>query len=158
PGTWETLPSPSKGRLEPRLTNSRWIHSLRPGLIRANKGTTRWYRQTKATKCGEMGGRESQRLIVLLSRGTSPRDAREGRRQRLVDRGRETRPVPRGQTECHRNDHGSPGERRHGMKSRMRQLRESGFVVNGADHLSILILGADVPAAPDAESVVQKAG
>jgi len=26
PGTWETLPSPSKCRPETRLTNSRWIH------------------------------------------------------------------------------------------------------------------------------------
>ena len=39
PGTWETLPSPSKSRLEPRLTNSRMIHSLRPRLMGTNHGT-----------------------------------------------------------------------------------------------------------------------
>ena len=27
-------------------------------------GRKRWYRQTKVTKCGETGGRESERLIV----------------------------------------------------------------------------------------------
>src|SRR5438874_3877332 len=32
-------------------------------------GRNRWYRQAKATKRGERGGRESQRLIVPLSRG-----------------------------------------------------------------------------------------
>ncbi len=35
-------------------------------------GTKRWYRQAKETKCGEMGGRESQRLIVAKKRGNEP--------------------------------------------------------------------------------------
>jgi len=36
------------------------------------KRTQRWYRQTKAMKCGEMSGRESQRLIVANKRGNGP--------------------------------------------------------------------------------------
>jgi hypothetical protein len=35
------------------------------------QGTKRRYRQTKATKCGEMGGRESERPIVALKQGNS---------------------------------------------------------------------------------------
>ena len=35
------------------------------------QGTKRRYRQAKATKCGEMGGRESERPIVTLRRGNS---------------------------------------------------------------------------------------
>ncbi len=40
------------------------------------RGTTRWYRQTKATKCGETGGRESERPIVAMKRGNSPEGPR----------------------------------------------------------------------------------
>src|SRR4029077_17537616 len=58
-------------RLETRLTNSRLIPSLRPRLVGTKNGTKRWYRQTKATKCGEMGGRESERPIVTTRRGNS---------------------------------------------------------------------------------------
>jgi hypothetical protein len=34
--------------------------------------TKRWYRQAKETKCGEKGGKESQRPIVVLKRGNGP--------------------------------------------------------------------------------------
>jgi hypothetical protein len=37
-------------------------------------GTKRWYRQAKETKCGEKGGKESERLVVPLSQGNHPRD------------------------------------------------------------------------------------
>jgi hypothetical protein len=36
------------------------------------QGTERWYRQAKATKCGETGGRESERPIVSPKRGNRP--------------------------------------------------------------------------------------
>jgi hypothetical protein len=36
------------------------------------RGTKRWYRQTKETKCGEMDGKESQRPIVVMKRGNGP--------------------------------------------------------------------------------------
>jgi len=36
------------------------------------QGTKRWYRPAKATKCGETGGRESERLIVSLKQGNRP--------------------------------------------------------------------------------------
>ena len=35
-------------------------------------GTKRWYRQAKETKCGEMGGKESERLVVSMKRGNRP--------------------------------------------------------------------------------------
>jgi hypothetical protein len=35
-------------------------------------GAKRRYRQAKETKCGEMGGRESERLILPTSRGNHP--------------------------------------------------------------------------------------
>jgi group II intron reverse transcriptase/maturase len=42
-----------------------------------------WYRQTKETKCGGKGGRESERLVVPVKRGNSPRgDPVEGRGRR----------------------------------------------------------------------------
>lgn len=56
--------------LESRLTNSRLIHSSVPSWW-GRTGDERWYRQTKATKCGEMGDRESERPIVALRRGNS---------------------------------------------------------------------------------------
>jgi len=41
---------------------------LCPELV-GRTGDERWYRQAKATKCGEMSGRESERSIVTLRRG-----------------------------------------------------------------------------------------
>ena len=72
-GTWETLPSPSsKAGRRYRPTNSRMIHGSASGAVGTNNGTQRWYRQAKETKCGETGGRESERLIVPSSRGNHP--------------------------------------------------------------------------------------
>ena len=69
-----------------------------------------WYRQVKATKRGEMNGRESERPIVPLKPGEPTRGTlgREGDNI-SCDRGRATRPVHRGRSPCQRNDHGSPG-------------------------------------------------
>ena len=77
------------GRLEHRLTNSRLIHSSVPSWW-GRTGDERWYRQAKATKCGEMGGKESERLVVPLSQGNHPRDPGEGRGRHLMNRWRET--------------------------------------------------------------------
>jgi hypothetical protein len=33
------------------------------------RGTKRWYRQAKETKCGEKVGKESERLVLPLSQG-----------------------------------------------------------------------------------------
>ena len=79
PGTWETLPSPSKCRPETRLTNSRWIHGPVSWAVGDERGTQRWYRQAKETKCGERDVRESQRLIVPSSRGNHPEGPRGGK-------------------------------------------------------------------------------
>ena len=77
------------GRLELRLTNSRLIHSSVPSWW-GRTGDERWYRQAKETKCGEMDGKESERLVVPLSQGNHPRDPGEGRGRRLMNRWRET--------------------------------------------------------------------
>jgi hypothetical protein len=58
-------------RQEHRLTNSRLIHSSVPSWW-GRTGDKRWYRQAKETKCGETGGRESERLVVPMSRGNHP--------------------------------------------------------------------------------------
>ena len=50
----------------------------------------------KETKCGEKGGKESERLVVPLSQGNHPRDPGEGRGRRLMNRWRGTcRGTPR---------------------------------------------------------------
>ena len=36
------------------------------------RGTKRWYRQAKETKCGEKGGKKSERLVVPLNQGNHP--------------------------------------------------------------------------------------
>ena len=59
-------------RLEIPPTNSRLIHGSASGAGGDEQRTQRWYRQAKETKCGEMGGRESERLIVLLTQGNQP--------------------------------------------------------------------------------------
>ena len=67
-------------RLETRLTNSRSIPGSASGAEGDDQRTHRWYRQTKGTKCGEKGGRESERLILPSSRGNHPKGTpgREG--------------------------------------------------------------------------------
>ena len=54
-----------------RLTNSRMNHSQVPDCG-DKPGTKQWYRQAKATKCGEMGGRESEHFILATKRGNGP--------------------------------------------------------------------------------------
>jgi hypothetical protein len=52
-----------------RLTNSGMIHGPASGAVGDEPGTQRWYRQAKETKCGERGGRESERLIRPWNQG-----------------------------------------------------------------------------------------
>ena len=54
------------------------IHSQVPGCG-DEPGTKRWYRQAKETKCGETDGRESERLIVLLTQGNQPEGPWQGK-------------------------------------------------------------------------------
>src|SRR5208282_6138000 len=65
-------------RLEIPPTNSRLIHGSASGAGGDEPRTQRWYRQAKETKRGEMGGRESQHLIVPLKRGNQPEEPRQG--------------------------------------------------------------------------------
>src|SRR3954447_12625684 len=55
-----------------RLTNSGMIRGPATGTDGDEHRSQRWYRQAKETKCGEMDGRESERLIVPASRGNRP--------------------------------------------------------------------------------------
>ncbi len=53
-------------------TNSRLIPGTASGAGGDEQRTQRWYRQAKETKCGEMDGRESERLVVPMKRGNQP--------------------------------------------------------------------------------------
>ena len=55
------------------------------GSLGANR-TQGWYRQTKATKCGEKDGRESERLVVPWKRGNGPPGPVERRGRRVCGR------------------------------------------------------------------------
>jgi len=66
------------------------------------RGTNRWYRQAKETKCGEMDGKESQRPIVVMKRGNGPPDPVERRGCRVVDGELEPRRGPSASPACHR--------------------------------------------------------
>ena len=72
PGTWETLSFPSSKA----AGDTAYQLQIDPRLRVRGRGdeqrTQRWYRQAKETKRGEMGGRESQRLIVPSSQGNHP--------------------------------------------------------------------------------------
>jgi hypothetical protein len=78
PGTWEFL-------LSPRLIAGgapAYQLQARAGALDSDGNKTRvlpWYRQAKATKCGGMGSRTSEHLVVPLKQGNrSHRDPGEG--------------------------------------------------------------------------------
>ena len=71
PGTWETLPRPSSKAAGDTAYQLQDEPQLGPKLW-GRTGDKRWYRQAKETKCGEKGGRESERLVVPMSRGNHP--------------------------------------------------------------------------------------
>lgn len=72
-----------KSRREHRVTNSRPVAGA-PGGRGSESRVRPRYRLTKATKCGGMGGWESERRIVPSKRGTASRDPVEGRRRRVM--------------------------------------------------------------------------
>jgi hypothetical protein len=55
-----------------RLTNSGSIRGPVSWAVGDERGTQRWYRQAKETKCGEMDDRGSKCLRVPLSQGNHP--------------------------------------------------------------------------------------
>ena len=61
-----------KSRLETGITNSRLNRSPASWAVGDKQGTQRWYRQAKETKCGEMDGGKSQRLIRPMIQGNQP--------------------------------------------------------------------------------------
>ena len=93
-------------RLEPGLKNSRLIHSYVPSWW-GRTGDKQRYCQTKATKCGETSGRESEHPVVPLKGGnhTEGTPWREGDAV-SNNRWRETWRVHRNPWTCPRNNDG----------------------------------------------------
>ena len=80
PSRCPPTPMPSDALADPdALANSRLIHGSASGAGGDEQRTQRWYRQAKETKRGEMGGRESQHLIVPWKRGNQPEGPRQGK-------------------------------------------------------------------------------
>ena len=84
PGTWETLSLPSSKAAGDTAYQLQSDPRLRVRGRGGQQRTQRWYRQAKATKRGEMGGRESQYLIVPWKRGNQPEGPRRGSAAKLT--------------------------------------------------------------------------
>ena len=110
-------------RLEIPPTNSRLIHG---SAFRGRRGgrtrTQRWYRQAKETKHSEMGGRESQRLIVPSKRGNQTEGPRRGKEVPSHEPLKGNMPGTLRPEFCSRNDNGS-------RRSRIHEMREPGATV-----------------------------
>ena len=117
-----------KRRMERRYTNSRMIHGPASGACGDEPRTHRWYRQAKETKCGEMGGRESQHLIVPLKRGNQPEGPRRGKEVPSHEPLKGNMPGTLRPEPCPRNDDGSRGSRIHEMRNRVRVMCKPGSV------------------------------
>ena len=104
PGGWRIPP-----------TNSRLIHGSASGAGGDEPRTQRWYRQAKETKRGEMGGRESQHLIVPLKRGNQPEGPRRGKEVPSHEPLKGNMPGTLRPEPCPRNDDGLCGSRIHEM-------------------------------------------
>ncbi len=79
-GTWEPLSSPSEigfGRQPDRNLSRPLVAAL--GHQGSELMSARRYRQAKETKCGGMGGRESENFIVPPKRGNCPDGPRGGK-------------------------------------------------------------------------------
>ena len=128
-GTWETLPSPSSMpagdpayqlQADPRPTSE---------ADGDERGTKRWYRQAKETKCGEKDGKESEHLIVAVEAGeraSGPRGAK-GVPHLVTGAGTMAR-TPRPHAVSPRSTGSCEGQRIHDVTSRMRVMRTSGSV------------------------------
>ncbi|MDB5351303.1 MAG: hypothetical protein JWN86_2550 [Planctomycetota bacterium] len=78
PGTWEAPSPPRQIPAGGRVTNSRLVAGA-PGGHGSETRVRPWYRQAKATRRGGMGGRESERFIVPMTRGNRPEGPRRGK-------------------------------------------------------------------------------
>jgi len=82
----------------------------------------------KETKRGEMGGRESQHLIVPLKRGNQPEEPRRGKEVPSHEPLKGNMPGTLRPEPCPRNDDGSRGSRIHEMRNRVRVMCKPGSV------------------------------
>ena len=128
PGTWETLSFPSSKA----AGDTAYQLQIDPRLRVRGRGdeqrTQRWYRQAKETKRGEMGGRESQHLIVPLKRGNQPEGPRRGKEVPSHEPLKGNMPGTLRPEPCPRNDDGSRGSRIHEMRNRVRVMCKPGSV------------------------------
>ena len=128
PGTWETLSFPSSQA----AGDTAYQLQIDPRLRVRGRGdeprTQRWYRQAKETKRGEMGGRESQHLIVPLKRGNQPEGPRRGKEVPSHEPLKGNMPGTLRPEPCPRNDDGSRGSRIHEMRNRVRVMCKPGSV------------------------------
>ena len=128
PGTWEILSFPSSKA----AGDTAYQLQIDPRLRVRGRGdeqrTQRWYRQAKETKRGEMGGRESQHLIVPLKRGNQPEGPRRGKEVPSHEPLKGNMPGTLRPEPCPRNDDGSRGSRIHEMRNRVRVMCKPGSV------------------------------
>ena len=128
PGTWETLSFPSSKA----AGDTAYQLPIDPRLRVRGRGdeqrTQRWYRQAKETKRGEMGGRESQHLIVPLKRGNQPEGPRRGKEVPSHEPLKGNMPGTLRPEPCPRNDDGWRGSRIHEMRNRVRVMCKPGSV------------------------------
>src|SRR5271157_3959117 len=104
------------------------IHGSATGTDGDELRSHQWYRQAKETKRGEMGGRESQHLIVPLKRGNQTEGPRRGKEVPSHEPLKGNMPGTLRPEPCPRNDDGSRGSRIHEMRNRVRVMCKPGSV------------------------------
>jgi hypothetical protein len=114
--------------LEIPATNSRLIHGSATGTDGDELRSHQWYRQAKETKRGEMGGRESQRLIVPSKRGNQTEGPRRGKEVPSHEPLKGNMQGTLRPELCSRNDDGSRRSRIHEMRNRVRVMCKPGSV------------------------------
>ncbi len=102
------------------------IHGSASGAGGDEQRTQRWYRQAKETKRGEMGGRESQRLIVPSKRGNQTEGPRRGKEMPSHEPLKGNMPGTLRHELCSHNKDGSRGSRIHEMRNRVRVMCKPG--------------------------------
>src|SRR3974377_23450 len=117
-------------RLEIPPTNSRLIHgsASRAGGGRTPDATRGSPRRENETERGEMGGRESQRLIVPSKRGNQTEGPRRGKGVPSHEPLKGNMPGTLRPEFCSRNDNGSRRSRIHEMRNRVRVMCKPGSV------------------------------
>src|SRR5271157_749703 len=104
------------------------IHGSATGTDGDELRSHQWYRPAKETKRGEMGGRKSERLIVLVSQGNQTEGPRQGKEVPSHEPLKGNMPGTLRPESCARNDDGSRRSRIHEMRNRVRVMCKPGSV------------------------------